>query len=306
MPSVAYRRPTGRSAAAPGAVMNSGPLRCRSLPDREPDPRPHRRLDRGPAHLAVALGRVAVADREPGAVVEDRQEQRRARGQVAGVHVAAVDVGRDRRERPRPRRDAQLAAERDDRDADAGEELGPLPDRRQAGDLVGRIRELVGEQPEARDRRGPAPVGRLEVEQLDLERVAGLRTVDRDGPVDLVDAREVERRRSPRRPSSGSACRCSRRAGRTRPRRRRRRSRSAGSRDPRRGGTGRGRHGSEGSRSSLVVVSQAGGRLHARGRSMRPIRAYFTVNVPSARTPVSSSTRMRYSAGERPVSASCS
>jgi len=54
-------------------------------------------LDRGPGHLAVALGGVAVADREPSAVVEHRQEQRRAGGQVAGVHVAAVDVRRDRR-----------------------------------------------------------------------------------------------------------------------------------------------------------------------------------------------------------------
>jgi hypothetical protein len=127
------------------------------------------------------------SDRESGPVVEHRQEQRRARGQVARVHVAAVDIGRDRRQRTGPRRDAELAAERDDRDANAGEELGPLPDRRQARDLVRRIRKVVGEQPEARDRRRPAPVGRLEVEQVDLERVAGLRAVDRDRAVDLVD-----------------------------------------------------------------------------------------------------------------------
>ena len=306
MPSVAYRRPTGRSAAAPGAVMNSGPLRCRSRRTVEPDPGPHRRLDRGPADLAVALGRVAVADREPGAVVEDRQEQRRAGGQVAGVHVAAVDVGRDRRERPGPGRDAQLAAERDDRDADAGEELRPLPDRRQARDLVGRIRELVREQPETRDRRRPAPVGRLEVEQLDLERVAGLRAVDRDGPVDLVDAREVERRDllDGRRRGQRAVARVEQveldlvavADGLDR-----RDRRVPGEVEP------------------VAADMDQWGRAHRLSLSPKPgaectreagvcarSGPYFTVNVPSARTPVSSSTKIRYSAGERPVSASCS
>ena len=54
------------------------------------------------------------------------------------------------------------------------------------------IGEVVGEQPEARDARRPAPVGRLELEEVDLERVAGLGAVDRDRAVDLVDAVEVE------------------------------------------------------------------------------------------------------------------
>ena len=66
--------------------------------------------------------------------------------------------------------------------------------RRHARDPVGRIREVVGEQPEARDRRGPAPVGGLELEQVDLERVAGLGAVDRDRAVDLVDPEKSSRR----------------------------------------------------------------------------------------------------------------
>ena len=51
---------------------------------------------------------------------------------------------------------------------------------------------VVGEQPEAGDARGPAPVGGLELEEVDLERVAGLGADDRDRAVDLVDPLEVE------------------------------------------------------------------------------------------------------------------
>src|SRR4029079_12711379 len=172
--------------------------------------------------------------------------------------------------------------------------------------LVGRIRELVGEQPEARDRRRPAPVGRLEGEQVALERVAGLRAVDRDGPVDLVDAREVERRdlldgrRLGQRAVAGAeqaqldlvavADGLDRRDGRV-----------PGEMEP------------------VAADVDQWGRAHRLSLSPKPgaectreagvcarFGGYFTVNVPSARTPASSSTRMRYSAGERPVSASCS
>src|SRR3989442_8520912 len=45
----------------------------------------------------------------------------------------------------------------------------------------------VGEQPEAGDARGPAPVRGCEVKQLDLQAVARLRIVHGDRPVDLVD-----------------------------------------------------------------------------------------------------------------------
>ena len=61
------------------------------------------------------------------------------------------------------------------------------------------VGEVVGQQPEAGDRRRPAPVRRLEVEQIDLERVARLGAVDGDRAVDLVDAVEVERRERRRR-----------------------------------------------------------------------------------------------------------
>ena len=125
--------------------------------------------------------------------MEHGQEQRRSGDEVAGVHVAAVHVGRDRRQRPCRRRHADHATERRDGDPDAGPELHPVGPGLEARHLVERIREVVGQEAEARDRRGPAPVGGLELEQVDLERVARLRAVDRDGPGDLVDAVEVQR-----------------------------------------------------------------------------------------------------------------
>ena len=111
---------------------------------------------------------------------------------MARVHVAAVQVGRDRRERPGRRRHAELAAERGERQGDARPELGPAAGRVVAGDLVEAIREVIGQEPEAGNRGGPAPIGRLELEQVELERVAWLGALDLDRAVDLVDAREVE------------------------------------------------------------------------------------------------------------------
>ena len=68
--------------------------------------------------------------------------------------------------------------------------IGPLG--AESSDVVRRVRELVGEEPEPGDDRRPAPARRLEVEQVDLERVARLGAVDRDRPADLVDAIEVQ------------------------------------------------------------------------------------------------------------------
>ena len=94
--------------------------------------------------------------------------------------------------RPGEGRDADLAAERHDRDADAGQEFGAAAHAWDATDPERRIRELVGEEAEPRDARGPAPGGRLELEQVHLERVTGLRADDGDGAVDLVHPVEVE------------------------------------------------------------------------------------------------------------------
>ena len=67
---------------------------------------------------------MAIAKAQPGARNEDRQEERRPGRQVARVHVAAVQIGRDGRARTGRRRHADLSAERCDGDADPGQELG--------------------------------------------------------------------------------------------------------------------------------------------------------------------------------------
>ena len=86
---------------------------------------------------------------------------------------------------------AQLAAERRKRNVHAGQEGARAVG--QPADGQRRVGEFIGQQAEAGDVRGPAPIARLEFEQLDLERVAGLGTFNGDGSVHLVDPREVER-----------------------------------------------------------------------------------------------------------------
>ena len=67
------------------------------------------------------------------------------------------------------------------------------PCARQVRDLQVRVGKVVRQQPEARDRGRPAPVGRDELEQVDLERVAGLGSLDGHRSGDLVDLVEDER-----------------------------------------------------------------------------------------------------------------
>ena len=81
------------------------------------------------------------------------------------------------------RRHPDLAAERGQRDADAGPVLDPVRTGGQGGDLVERVRELVGQQAEAGDRGRPAPVRGLEGEQLDLDRPGSARALHRHRPL---------------------------------------------------------------------------------------------------------------------------
>ena len=168
------------------------------LAHRQPDRRPHRRLDRGPAHLAVALRRVAVADREPGARHEDGQEQRRAGDEVAGVHVAAVDVGRDRAQRPgeRARRPSRRRTARAGRGCPARTRLVPLAPGT-ARDLVERVGEVVGQQPEAGDVGGPAPVAPASSSRMSIWSVSpGSAPATSTGPLTWSTWSKIERPRS--------------------------------------------------------------------------------------------------------------
>jgi hypothetical protein len=164
------------------------------LAHRQPDERPHRCLDRRARDLTVPLRGVAIADREERPGVKDGEKQRRAGNQVARVHVAAVKVGRNRRERAGLRGDPELAAERSEWQVDSRPELDAIRSRSELSDLQVAIGKVVGQQPEAGDRGRPAPVSVGEVEQVDLERVARLGPGDGDGTGDLVDPVEVESR----------------------------------------------------------------------------------------------------------------
>src|SRR5262249_47657886 len=66
------------------------------------------------------------------------------------------------------------------------------PPSRKLPNLEGRGSELVRQEAESGDQCRPTPVGRLEVHELNFERVARLRTLDIDGAVDLIYPREIE------------------------------------------------------------------------------------------------------------------
>ena len=186
MPSVAYRRPWRKSAQRIGCGLELGSGQVQVLADRHAHGGAHGRLDGRPAHLAVALGGMAISHGQTRPGHEHGEIQGRPRHEVAGVHVAAMEVRGNRGARPRLGRDAHLPAERSQRYADAGPELGPIGAGRERGDLVGGVREVIGQQPKARDGGRPAPVARGEVEQVDLQRVPWLRAADLDRPVHLV------------------------------------------------------------------------------------------------------------------------
>ena len=106
---------------------------------------------------------------------------------MLGVHIAAVGGGWNSREGALlARSDAQLAAEGGERNRQAREEFGRSFAK--AGNAQRRFREVIGQQPEAGNAGGPAPIRRAEVEQLDLEAVARLCALDADGPIHLIHA----------------------------------------------------------------------------------------------------------------------
>jgi hypothetical protein len=233
------RRRRSRSAARPAvvtsAVRNSGAVTWRSFRTGQPDERLASASRCGPADLAVALARgrrPSTAGRRRGTPAgrasRPRQlaacpccRRRRPAGSSSGGH--------------RWRATADLAAERHDRDADAGQELRPAHRSRArgvirrsgSGKLVRRGARSPGCAPTSPSRR--ARSSRRSIWQ----RVARLGGRNRDRAVDLVDLVEVEpgrRRRPSRSPSAG---RRTSRAGRTRRRRRWRPSRSRDRRVPR-------------------------------------------------------------------------
>ena len=156
----------------------------------EPNIGAQRPLQRGEAHLAVALSEVWVPGVEVRALYLHGKIQRRPGDERCYIEVATVAAGRRRRQflgrigrdthDPEERREGKpgstAGAERDHalRAVDAGED----PHRRVAvlGILAGQRAELVAVRDHA---VGNAAAGR---EHLDLEQVAGRGAVDRDRP----------------------------------------------------------------------------------------------------------------------------
>ena len=100
--------------------------------------------------------------------------------------------GRHDRLRARARRaDAHRAQERLDRDLDVLAEMDEVAVGEVEDPQVG-IGEVVGQQPEPRQDRGPAPALGVQVEHLDRQRVAGLGAADGDRPGQRIDAVPVE------------------------------------------------------------------------------------------------------------------
>src|SRR5437879_3904114 len=188
------RRHEARPAIGRRQERPAGPeLRLLQLPpfreaEAERDPSHH--LDRGDAHLAVALRRMGVADAEQGAVHPHRQEERGAGDQVLHVHVAAVLPWRHRAVRSGlVERDAHHAGKRRERHRDVATHarvraVAEIPDREV------RLRELgLRHEAAARTDRGPAERGGgLHVEDLDREHVTALGAPDAHRPCQRVTA----------------------------------------------------------------------------------------------------------------------
>ena len=81
--------------------------------------------------------------------------------------------------------------ERRDRDRDVVAQVREVA-AREVEDPQVRVGEVVRQQPEAGQDRRPAPALRVQVEDLDRERVAGLRALDGDRAGERVDAVPVE------------------------------------------------------------------------------------------------------------------
>jgi len=162
---------------------------------RQPQNHVHRRLDGRATDLAVALRGVRVSEREESALSADGKKERGTRAQMFRVHVAPEPGRREDRMLARLRGgDADRPRERPVWQGDpVGKAHGGGP-RIDFRDTEPRVWIFVGEEPEIRNDRGPAPLRRPEFEQLHRKDVARPGTLDENRSADGVDVREVELR----------------------------------------------------------------------------------------------------------------
>jgi hypothetical protein len=187
-----------RLAPNPNAIRPRGVTGDRSAGDDvERQLGRHRGLDGGAAHLAVALRGMAVAEVHQRPGHGDRQEQRRARGQVTAVDVPSTGgPGRDRGvlarlvrrhpDHPEERRDPHGAAAVVGRGPGVGVDLPEQPGGR-TGEPERAVQRGV---PGARG--GPPPVTRGGRHDVDREHVPRFRAAHRDQTGEAVPAPRVE------------------------------------------------------------------------------------------------------------------
>jgi len=169
-----------------------------ALLNRQPEGDMHRRLDRRPTNLAIALGRMAIATRKQGSPHLNGKEQHRTDSDMFAVDIPTRVIRRDGAPLPGLlSRQPDDAEERVNGDMDPGFEHGIpiLSVRLQIPDVqLGRW-ELVVQEPEA-DSAGedgrPAVARGFQVHELDPEDVAWLGGVYVYRAVGWVGEREVE------------------------------------------------------------------------------------------------------------------
>ena len=150
-----------------------------------------RALDAIDADFAVALCGVAVTTGEEGTGDEYWEVEAGADAEFADVEVAAEGAGRARAEgavvRTGDAHDAEERAEGNDGGPERARGVGvELPMK----EVV--VAELILEEAEAFDGRGPAPAVVGGAEDVDLEDVAGLGAFDPDRPGECVNAGPVD------------------------------------------------------------------------------------------------------------------
>jgi hypothetical protein len=142
----------------------------------------HRRLEAGHADLAVALGGVRVAAAEERAGHLDGQVERVPRvSWRVSMFPPKAPRRHDRLRAGAGGADAHRAHEGLDRDLDVLAEVDEVAVGQVEDPQVG-IGEVVGQQPEPGQDGRPAPALRVEVEDLDRERVARLGAATAIGP----------------------------------------------------------------------------------------------------------------------------
>ena len=149
-------------------------------------------LDTCEADLAVAHRRVHVADRQHPARLADREVDGCAGAVQMIVEVAAVLARVAVRHRLAAGRAADHADHRAKRERDAVGHVDRVA--LDAEDLCERRADLLDQLAHPGDERREAPLVRPHLEELDDERVAGLRAADRDRAGGAVDAVEVDLR----------------------------------------------------------------------------------------------------------------